>query len=152
MAERARAAAETAAQGAGTAARALFTALTTGLLGALLGAWFGTRHKRSLHPPMEPTARSERERTEAAYGQRGAGYRERERAGPTNVSVYDETGRLLSQYLRDVSFPVTRQDLLRLARSGSARPQLIQAIEAMPDGYYGSIDEVMEALDRERAL
>jgi hypothetical protein len=67
------------------------------------------------------------------------------------VSVYDETGQLVSQYLRGVSFPVTKQDLLRLARSGSARPQLIRAIEAMPDGSYGSIDEVMEALDMAHA-
>jgi hypothetical protein len=150
VAERARAAADMAAQGAGTAARALFTALTTGLLGALLGAWFGTRHKRALHPPETVGGWQERERAEA-YGARGAGWRERERAQPTSVSVYDETGRLVSQYLRDVTFPVTKQDLLRLARSGSARPQLIQAIEAMPEGHYASIDEVMEALDMAHA-
>ncbi len=148
VAERARYAAETAAQGAGTAARALFTALTTGLLASLLGAWFGTRHKRSLHPPTETTAWSERERA-GGYGAPGAGYRER--AQPSSVSVYDETGRLVSQYLRGVAFPVTKQDLLRLARSGSARPALLQAIEAMPDGHYASIDEVMEALDMAHA-
>ncbi len=148
LAERARVAGEMAALGAGTAARALFTALTAGLLGALIGAWFGTRHKRELHPPLESTAGTERERERtAAYGARGA----RERAEPMGVSVHDETGRLISQYLRGVTFPVTKQDLLRLARSGSARPALIQAIEAMPDGYYGSIDEVMEALDMAHA-
>jgi len=144
LTERARVAAETATQGAGTAARALFTALTTGLLGSLLGAWFGTRHKRELHPPLESTAWTERERT-AAAGARGAGHRERAEA--MRVSVYDENGRLVAQYLRGVTFPVTKQDLLRLARSGSARPALLRAIEAMPDGYYGSIEEVMEALD-----
>jgi hypothetical protein len=150
VAERARVAAETAAQGAGTAARALFTALTTGLLGALLGAWFGTRHKRELHPP-ETMGHEARERAAGASGQRAGGHRERERAQPSSVSVHDENGRLVSQYLRDASFPMTKQDLLRLARAGSARPQLIQAIEAMPDGYYGSIDEVMEALDMAHA-
>src|SRR5262249_43178884 len=123
--ERARVAAETATQGAGSAARALFTALTTGLLGSLLGAWFGTRHKRDLHPPMETAAASERE---GAYAHRGRG----ERAEPMSVSVYDETGHLVSQYLRGVTFPVTKQDLLRLARAGSAKASLIHAIETMP--------------------
>jgi hypothetical protein len=56
----ARVAADNVAHGVAVASRALFAALTLGLLGALLGAWFGTRHKRTLHPVVhhaEPAVR-----------------------------------------------------------------------------------------------
>jgi hypothetical protein len=139
IADGARVAAETAAQGAGTAARALFTALTTGLLGALLGAWLGTRHQRALYAAEAPDY-GER----AAYGTRGTAFRERQAAG---TALYEDTQRQLSQHLRGVSFPVSKQDLLRFARSGSARPELLRAIEAMPEGRYADIEEVMDALD-----
>ena len=56
----ARVAADNVAHGVAVASRALFAALTLGLLGALIGAWFGTRHKRALHPVVhhaEPVVR-----------------------------------------------------------------------------------------------
>ena len=143
VAERTRVAAETAAQGAGTAARALFTALTTGLLGALVGAWLGTRHERTLYAAEEA---GYTERT--ACRARSSAFRETVRP---DSAVDDDTHRLVSQYLRGVSLPVSKQDLLRLARSGSARPEFLRAIEAMPDGRYASLDEVVQALDMTHA-
>lgn len=62
----ARAAADSVAHGVAVASRALFAALTLGLLGALIGAWFGTRHKRMLHPVVhhvEPVVHHETTRT-----------------------------------------------------------------------------------------
>jgi hypothetical protein len=62
----ARVAADNVAHGVAVASRALFAALTLGLLGALIGAWFGTRHKRALHPVVhhaEPVVHHETTRT-----------------------------------------------------------------------------------------
>src|SRR5262245_2571787 len=99
IAQKARVAADTVAQGAATAARALFTALTTGLLASLIGAWFGTRHKRALHPPADVTGYGT---ATPAYGTRGSTHRER--AEPGSVAVYDDEGRLAPQYLSGSSF------------------------------------------------
>lgn len=133
---RARELADRAAHAATTTAQALFTALTLGLLGALVGSWIGTRHKRALHP------------TEAyAQATQHAAIHQPIRYEPTSVSVYDEADHLVSQYLRGVSFPVNKQDLRRLARSGSgASPDLLQSIERMPEGSYANVNEVLRAL------
>lgn len=139
--QKARAAADTVAQGAAIAARALFTALTTGLLASLIGAWFGTRHKRALHPPADVTSYGTAAPT---YGARST---LRERAEPGSVAVYDDGGRLVPQYLSGIAFPASKQELLRAARSSSAAPGVLRAIEAMPEGYYASIHEVLDALD-----
>jgi hypothetical protein len=148
IAQKARLAAETVTQGASTAARALFTALTTGLLASLIGAWFGTRHKRALHPPTDFAATTYTPRTQA-YGARTE---YRERVEPSGVAVYDDTGRLVSSYLRGLNFPVSKQDLLRAARAGSAGPAVLRSIEAMPECYYADINEVLDALDAAHAL
>jgi len=55
-----------------------------------------------------------------------------ERAEPSSVSVYDDTGRLVSQYLRGATVPVNKQDLLRLARSRNAGSSLLQSISTWP--------------------
>ena len=68
------------------------------------------------------------------------------RGRPAAVSVYDETGRLVSQYLRGVTFPVSKQDLLRLARSGNAEPGVQHLIENMAEGSYANANEVFGAL------
>ena len=136
--QKARAAADEVTRTTATAARALFTALVLGLLAALVGAWVGTRHKRILHPV-----------TEHAHEALAASYPTHtfhERVEPSSVSVYDDTGHLVSQYLRGVSFPVTKQDLLRLARSSGARSSLLHSIEAMAEGNYRNTDEVLRAL------
>jgi len=136
--QKARAAADEVARTTATAARALFTALVLGLLAALVGAWIGTRHKRVLHPVIEHG----HETFAASYPT----HTFHERVEPSSVSVYDDTGHLLTQYLRGASFPVTKQDLLRLARSSGARSSLLHSIEAMADGNYRNADEVLRAL------
>jgi hypothetical protein len=132
-----RSAADEVAHNAATAARALFSALTLGLLGALVGSWIGTRHKRALHPVHEYAGPTQPSPAHAAY----------ERYEPVSVSVYDDADRLVSQYLRGVSFPVNKQDLLRLARSsGNAAPGLLHSIEGMPERSYANANEVLSAL------
>ena len=136
--QKARAAADEVAGTTATAARALFTALVVGLLAALVGAWIGTRHKRILHPVVEHA----HETLTPSYPT----HTFHERVEPSSVSVYDDTGHLMSQYLRGVSFPVTKQDLLRLARSSGARSSLLHSIEVMAEGNYRNTDEVLRAL------
>jgi len=65
---------------------------------------------------------------------------------PTSVAVYDDTGHFVSQYLRGVSFPVNKLDLLRLARSGKAGAGLLRSIEGMAEGSYANSNEVLRAL------
>jgi hypothetical protein len=130
--QRARAAADEVAHRTATAARALFTALVVGLLAALIGAWLGTRHKRVLHPAVEHAY--------TAHDPRPLW------ADPASVSVYDDTGRLVLQYLRGVTFPLNKHDLLGLARSRNAGSSLLQSIERMAEGSYANTDEVLRAL------
>ena len=134
--QRARVAADEVAHNAATAARALFTALVVGLLAALVGAWIGTRHKRVLHPVVEHAHAPAIVPTHTVY----------ERFEPASVSVYDDTGHLVSQYLRGVTFPLSKQDLLRLARSHNASSNLLHAIENMAERSYSSADEVLRSL------
>jgi hypothetical protein len=136
--QKAGAAADAVARTTATAARALFTALVLGLLAALVGAWIGTRHKRILHPVVEHV----HETLASSYPT----HTFHERVEPASVSVYDDAGHLVSQYLRGVPFPVTKQDLLRLARSSGARSSLLHSIEAMADGSYRNTDEILRAL------
>lgn len=167
--QKARVAADQVARSTATAARALFTALTIGLLSALIGAWLGTRHKRHLHPvehayhpvehtyhpvehtyhPVPTTTYHPVEHTtyhpvntvhEPVYT--------RPSYEPSSVSVYDDSGQIVSQYLRGVTFPVNKQDLLRLARSRNAGSTLVRSIEQMADGTYANTDEVLRALGK----
>jgi hypothetical protein len=138
--QRARVAADEVARSTATAARALFTALVVGLLAALVGAWLGTRHKRVLHPLVEHTHAP-------ALAPSYPTHTLHERFEPSSVSVYDDRGHLVSQYLRGVPFPVSKQDLLRLARSRNAGSSLLQSIERMADRNYANTDEVLRALD-----
>jgi hypothetical protein len=138
--QRARVAADEVAHTTATAARALFTALVVGLLAALVGAWLGTRHKRVLHPVVE------HEHAYAVQPTYVSPLHERADLSPSSVSVYDDTGRLVLQYLRGVTFPLNKQDLLRLARSRNAGSSLLQSIERMADGNYANTDEVLRAL------
>jgi Protein of unknown function (DUF2795) len=133
--EEARAATEEVAQGAARAARALFASLVLGLLAALLGAWLGTRHKRILHPE---------EAHVPVYA--GPGHL----AEPVNVTIYEDEGHLVSQYLRGVTFPVSKQDLLRFARAGNAGPDLLRAIERLADRSYANANEVLAAFGASR--
>ena len=139
--QRVRALADEVADGAQSAARALFTSLVLGLLGALIGAWLGTRHKRILHPhetqiPVAPA-------TAPSYA-----YTHVTHEPTTHVTtVYEDTGRLVSQYLRGVSFPTSKQDLLRYARAGNAGSDVIHTIEGLADRSYVSVNDVLAALE-----
>ncbi len=121
--QRERAVADEVAQDTTSASRALFTALTFGLLGALLGAWLGTRHKRILHPEEAHVPLH----AEPAH-----------LAQPVNVTVFEDDSHLVAQYLRGVTFPVSKQDLLRFARLGNAGPHLLQVIERLADRSYAN--------------
>ena len=143
--QKARTAADTFAHGAATAARALFTALTLGLLSALVGAWIGTRDKRVLHHAAE----AGHDVHVPAYPTHTPAYAPQSFYGavePTSVSVYDDGGHRITQYLSGVSFPVDKQDLLRLARSGNAGAGLLHSIEGMAEGRYANASEVLKAL------
>ncbi len=142
--QRARVAADEVARSAATTARALFTALVLGLLAALIGAWLGTRHKRVLHPAVDYTHAP-------ALAPSYPTHTLHERFEPSNVSVYDDGGHLVSQYLRGVSFPVSKQDLLRLARSHNAGSSLVHSIEGMAERSYNNTDDVLRALALEAA-
>jgi Protein of unknown function (DUF2795) len=133
--ERERALAEDVAQDATSASRALFTALTFGLLGALLGAWLGTRHKRILHPEEAHVPLH----AEPAH-----------LAQPVNVTVFEDDSHLVAQYLRGVTFPVSKQDLLRFARLGNAGPHLLQVIERLADRSYANANEVLASVGTSR--
>jgi Protein of unknown function (DUF2795) len=131
--QRARAVADEVAQDTSAAARALFTALVLGLLGALVGAWLGTRHKRLLHP----------EEAHASVAAPAYGHAVTE---PVSVSVYDDAGHVVAQYLRGVAFPVSKQDLLRFARTSNAGPALLHSIEGLADRNYATANDVLMAL------
>ncbi len=131
--QRARQAADTAARGASIATRGMFTALVLGLLGALIGAWIGTRHKRVLHP-------IEHELAPALAPH--SGYQP-----PLGISIYDDADRLVSQYLRGASFPVNKQDLIRMARSSNAGSSLLHSIEGMSERSYATPTEVLRELN-----
>jgi hypothetical protein len=141
--QKTREAADAVAAGTASAARALFTALVLGLLTALVGAWIGTRHKRVLHPVVEVG----RDVHVPAYvAPTHAGPMVHAMVGPSSISVYEDSGHLVWQYLRDISFPASKQDLLRMARSGNNEPSLLQSIEALPEGSYANANEVLRAL------
>jgi hypothetical protein len=66
---------------------------------------------------------------------------------PAAVRVYDEpAGTVLPAYLREASFPATKQDLLRLARTNNSDPMTLRRIEQLADRSYGSLNDVMSAL------
>ena len=141
--QRTREVADAVAAGTASAARALFTALVLGLLTALVGAWIGTRHKRVLHPVVE-VGHDIHEPSHVAPTYVGPIVHER--VLPSSISVYEDSGHLVWQYLRDVTFPVNKQDLLRMARLGNSEPSLLQSIEALPEGSYANANEVLRAL------
>jgi hypothetical protein len=126
--QRARALADEAAQDVASGARALFTSLVFGLLGALIGAWLGTRHKRVLHPHETQIA-------------------------PPPLAVheyndrYDDADRVIGNYLRGLSFPASKQDLLRYARAGNAGSDVLHTIEGLADRSYASANDVLAAAE-----
>jgi Protein of unknown function (DUF2795) len=135
----ARTAGETAASGAALGARAIFASLLLGLGAAMLGAWIGTRHARVLHPVQEPAHDTHTTTyvTQTAYEPPPAA---------TTVHVYDETSRPVPAYVRDVTFPATKQELLRAARARNDEPMTLRRLEQLPDRSYSNVNDLMSAL------
>ncbi len=50
----------------------------------------------------------------------------------------------VSHNLRGVEFPARKQDLMRQARENGAEPAVLEVIEAMPEGEYASMADVMK--------
>jgi hypothetical protein len=65
------------------------------------------------------------------------------------VSVYDDSGHLVGQYLRGVSFPASKQDLLRFARTTNAGPAVVHSIEGLADRTYANANDVPIAINTE---
>jgi hypothetical protein len=132
--QRARDLADQAAQGVASGARALFTSLVFGLLGALIGAWLGTRHKRVLHPhetQIAPPPLAEHRYSTA----------------PSYSAIYDDSDRVIANYLRGVSFPASKQDLLRYARASNVGSDVLHMIDGVADRSYASVNDVLSAMD-----
>jgi Protein of unknown function (DUF2795) len=132
--QRARALADEASEGVASGARALFTSLVFGLLGALIGAWLGTRHKRVLHPHETEIAPAPL--ATHTYS-----------AAPSYSAVYDDSDRLIANYLRGVSFPASKQELLRYARASNVGSDVLNMIDGLADRSYASVNDVLGSLD-----
>ena len=149
--QQARKAAETAARGAAAGAKALFSGLLLSLAGALVGAWLGTRHARVL-TPHEPEYDTHTTTTvthhayQPAATTRYTAYEPVAAAASTTVHVHDETTDRIPAYLRSVSFPATKQDLLRAARTNNADSIGLRRVEQLPDRSYSSLSDLTSAL------
>ena len=148
--QQARKAAEATARGAAAGAKALFSGLLLSLAGAMVGAWLGTRHARVL-TPQEPEYDTHTTTTvthhayEPAAANRYTTY-EPVATAPTSVRVHDETADRIPAYLRSVSFPATKQDLLRAARANSEDAIGLRRVEQLPDRSYTSLGDLTSAL------
>lgn len=117
-------------------ARALASALILGLGAAMLGAWVGTRHARVVTPQHE-----------AAYDTHTTTYVTHHAAhdpqvAPTSLHVYDET----PAYLRGISFPATKLDLVRTARANNYEPAGLRKLEQIADRSYSNLHDLMATL------
>jgi hypothetical protein len=149
--QQARKAAETAARGAAAGAKGLFSALLLSLAGALVGAWLGTRHARVLTPhEAEYDTHTTTTVTHHAYEPVAATthYTAHEPVvvAPTTVRVHDEATDRIPAYLRSVSFPATKQDLLRAARANNADAIGLRRVEQLPDRTYSSMSDLTSVL------
>jgi hypothetical protein len=135
--QQARAAADTAARAAALGAKALFSSLLLGLAAAMGGAWMGTRHVRVLHPAHEP-AYDTHTTTSVTHTY--------DPPAPTSVPLHDDTALLVSHYLQGVTFPATKQELLRLARANHVEPTVLHRLEQVADRSYGSLHDLMTTL------
>jgi Protein of unknown function (DUF2795) len=148
--QQARKAAEAAARGAAAGAKALFSGLLLSLAGAMVGAWMGTRHARVLTPQeaeydAHTTTTVTHHIHEPAAATRYAAY-EPVAVAPTTVRVREETADRVPAYLRSVSFPATKQDLLRVTRASNDDPIALRRVEQLPDRSYSSLNDLMSAL------
>jgi hypothetical protein len=145
--QQARKAAEATAHGAAAGAKGLFSGLLLSLAGALVGAWVGTRHGRVLTPP-EPEYATHTTTTVTHHAPvvetRHTEYDPVVAVSPTSVRVHDDTR--IPAYLRSVSFPATKQNLLRLARANADDTIALWRVEQLPDRSYSSLNDLTSAL------
>jgi hypothetical protein len=142
-------AAEATARGAAEGAKGLFSGLLLSLAGALVGSWLGTRHARVL-TPHEPEYATHTTTTVTHHAPvvetRHTDYEPVVAVTPTSVRVHDETAARIPAYLRNVSFPATKQDLLRLARANADDSITLRRVEQLPDRSYSSLNDLTSAL------
>ena len=150
--QQARKAAETAARGAAAGARGAFSGLLLSLAGALVGAWFGTRHARVL-TPHEPeydthttTTVTHHQAYDAVAATRYPSYEPVAAAPAATVRVHDDLASRVPAYLRSVSFPATKQDLLRLARANNADAVMLRRLEGLAERGYTSLSDLESTL------
>ena len=54
----------------------------------------------------------------------------------------------IQQYLRDIDFPVEKQDLIQHAREKNAPDEVVSVLEKVPDGQYSNPADVSDAVGR----
>jgi hypothetical protein len=55
----------------------------------------------------------------------------------------------IQRHLKGVDYPADREELLEVARSEEAPPEVVEALESLPDDEeFDGPDQVMEAIDR----
>jgi len=147
--QQARKAAEATARGAAAGAKGLFSGLLLSLAGALVGAWLGTRHSRVL-TPHEPEYATRTTTTVTHHAPvvetHHTEYEPVVPVSPTSVRVHEDTAARIPSYLRSVSFPATKQDLLRLARANADDSIALRRVEQLPDRSYSSLNDLTSAL------
>ena len=147
--QQARKAAEATARGAAAGAKGLFSGLLLSLAGALVGAWLGTRHARVL-TPHEPEYATHTTTTVTHHAPvvetHHTEYEPVVPVSPTSVRVHEDTAARIPSYLRSVSFPATKQDLLRLARANADDTIALRRVEQLPDRSYSSLNDLTSAL------
>jgi hypothetical protein len=68
-------------------------------------------------------------------------------AQPSYSVLYEDSDRLVASYLRGMSFPANKQDLLRYARASNAGADVLHMIEDLADRSYASASDVLAAMD-----
>jgi Protein of unknown function (DUF2795) len=53
----------------------------------------------------------------------------------------------IQRHLKGVDYPADRDELVEVARSEDAPPEVLEALEALPDDEFEGPDEVMEELE-----
>jgi Protein of unknown function (DUF2795) len=130
-------AADAATRAASIGSRALSAGLILGLATALIGAWFGTRHAAVLAPAYRPEALPTFDHAFAGQHPRPAQER---------VIIHGDAGQRIVQHLQGLTFPVSKRDLLGVAKARNFEPGLASAVEHMPDRQYYDVNDVLTSL------
>jgi Protein of unknown function (DUF2795) len=130
-------AADVATRAAALGTRALSAGLILGLATALIGAWFGTRHAQVLAPAYRGEAPPTVDY--AFAGQHPRPVQER-------VIIHGDAGQRIVQHLQGMTFPVSKRDLLGIAKARNFEPGLASTIEHIPDRQYYDVNDVLRAL------